>query len=167
MTHQNRETFLYKGAELENYCKPLRASPKLPDFLPLGSLCWLGNNGTWSIKHKKLYLVDIHTQINHASELDTNQYFRFDIKNDDFFYETAYEPIPVKAILKNLYCEAGEDGLLASWFTGNVNLGLDEISFEGMHNKHEKYLSMSFELGICMKERFLTHDESHSQKFLG
>ena len=166
MTHQNRETFIYKVEELESLHQPLRMPPKLPDFLSLGSLCWVGYNGTWSIKHKNLYLVDIHTKINHASELDTNQYFRFDIKNDDFFYETAYEPIPVKAILKNLYCEAGEDGLLASWFTGNVNLGLDEISFEGIHNIHEKYLSMSFEHGICIKERVLTHGEMHSHKLL-
>ena len=161
MTHQNRETFLYKGAELENYCKALRASPKLPDFLPLGSLCWLGNNGTWSIKHKNLYLVDIHTQINHASELDTNQYFRFDFKNDDFFYETAYEPIPVKVILQKLYYEATEDGLQASWFTGNINLGLDEITFDSTHNKYEQYLSLRFENGVLAEERVLTYDEAY------
>jgi len=166
MTHQNRETFFYKGAELENYCKPLRASPKLPDFLPLGSLCWLGYNGTWSIKNRKLYLVDIYTHINHASGLNTNACLHFDFKNDDFFYETVNEPIPVKAILKNLYCEANEDGLLARWFTGSINFGLDEITFEGMHNRHEKYLSMGFEHGICVKERVLTHDEMHSHILL-
>ncbi len=156
MTHQNRETFFYKGEELE---KPLRAPPKLPDFLPLGSLCWLGNNGTWSIKHKKLYLVDIHTNINHAIEFHTKQCLRFEFKNDDFFYETMHEPIPVKVILQNLYYEATEDGLQANWFTGNINLGLDEITFDGTHNKYEKYLSLHFTKGILTSEQVFTYDE--------
>ena len=161
MTHQNRETFFYKGEELQSYHQPLRSHPNLPKFLPLGSFCWRGYNGTWSIKNGKLYLVDLYAHIPHISNIDEIQQLRYDPERDDFYYEVKREPVAVKATLEDVFPEASEDGLFADWFTGAINFPQGEIIFRGMNNKYEQYLSLNFTMGIFTSEQVLTYDEAY------
>jgi hypothetical protein len=162
LTHQNRETFIHKGEELQSHSQPLRSHPNLPEFLPLGSFCWRGYNGTWSIKNEKLYLVDLYAHIPHPTEVNIKQCLRYDLERDDFYYETVHEPVAVKATLKDVFPEAGKDGLSADWFTGNINFGQGDITLRGMHNRYDKYLSLRFENGVLAEERVLTYDEAYA-----
>ncbi len=161
MTHQNRETFIHKDEELQSYSQPLRSHPNLPKFLPLGSFCWRGYNGTWSIKNQKLYLVDLYAHIPHPTEVNIKQCLRYDLERDDFYNDTVHEPVAVKATLKDVFPEAGEDGLFAAWFTGYINFGQGDITLRGMHNRYEKYLSLGFKNGVLTEEFFLTHEEAY------
>jgi hypothetical protein len=161
LTHQNRETFFYKGEELPSYNQPLRSHPNLPKFLPLGSFCWRGYNGTWSIKNGKLYLIHLYAHIKHPTEVNIKQCLRYDLERDDFYYETLQAPVAVKATLKDVFPEAGEDGLLAEWFTGNINFGQGDITLRGMHNRYDKYLSLRFDNGVLVAEQVLTYDEAY------
>jgi hypothetical protein len=164
LTHQNRETFIHKDEELQSYSQPLRSHPNLPKFLPLGSFCWRGYNGTWSIKNQKLYLVDLYAHIPHPTEVNIKQCLRYDLERDDFYYETVHEPVAVKATLKEVFPEAGQDGLFADWFTGNINFGQGDITLRGMHNRYEKYLSLHFDSGFLVSEQVLTYDEAYPQE---
>jgi hypothetical protein len=166
LTHQNRETFIYKGEELQSYNQPLRSHPNLPEFLPPGSFCWRGYNGTWNIENGKLYLVDLYAHVAHPTEVNIKQRLRYDLERDDFFYETVHEPVAVKATLKDVFPEVGEDGLLADWFTGNINFGQGDITLRGIHNRYEEYLSLRFENGVLAEERVLTYDEVYPSEEL-
>jgi hypothetical protein len=162
LTHQNRETFFYKGEELQSYNQPLRSHPNLPEFLPLGSFCWRGYNGTWNIKNGKLYLIDLYAHVKHPTEVNIKQCLRYNHEQHDFYYETVHEPVAVKATLKDVFPEAGKDGLSADWFTGNINFGQGDITLRGMHNRYDKYLSLRFENGVLAEERVLTYDEAYA-----
>ncbi len=70
--------------------------------------------------------------------------------------------VDLKVYLENLVSDASEDGFLfADWFTGNINFGQGDITLRGMHNRFEKYLSLRFDNGVLMEERFLTHEEAY------
>lgn len=161
MTHQNSETFTHGGVELESYNQPLRSHPNLPKFLPLGSFCRRGYNGTWSIKNGKLYLVGLYAHVKHPTEVNIQQYLRYDLKRDDFYYETVHEPVAVKATLKDVFPKSTENGLFADWFTGKINFGQGDIILRGMNNRFEKYLSLRFVNGVLVEERVLTHHEAY------
>jgi hypothetical protein len=161
LTHQNSETFIHKDEELQSYNQPLRSHPNLPEFLPLGSFCRRGYNGTWSIKNGKLYLVDLYAHVKHPTEVNIRQCLRYNLELDDFYYETVHEPVALKATLKDVFPEVGKDGLLADWFSGNINFGQGDIMLRGMHNRYDKYLSLRFENGALVDERVLTYDEAH------
>jgi len=161
LTHQNSEAFIHKGKKLYSYNQPLRSHPHLPKFLPLGSFCWRGYNCTWSIKNGKLYLIDLYAHIPHPTEVNIKQCLRYDLERDDFYNETVHEPVAVKATLKDVFPEAGEDGLFADWFTGNINFGQGDTLLRGMNNRFEKYLSLRFKNGVLTEERFLTHEEAY------
>jgi hypothetical protein len=159
LTHQNRETFIHEGKKLYSYNQPLRSHPHLPKFLPLGSFCWRGYNGTWNINDRKLYLVDLYAHVAQPTEVNIKQCLRYDLERDDFFYETVHEPVAVKATLKDVFPKAGEDGLFADWFTGNINFGQGDITLRGMNNRFEEYLSLRFDNGVLAEERVLTYEE--------
>lgn len=161
MTHQNRETFIHKGEELQSYSQPLRSHPNLPEFLPLGSFCWRGYNGTWRIENEKLYLIDLYAHVKHPTKVNIKQCSRYDLERDDFFYETVHEPVAVKATLRDVFPKAREDGLFADWFTGNINFGQGNITLRGINNRFEEYLSLRFENGVLVEERVLTYDEAY------
>ena len=123
MTLQTSEVYFYNGEELYSYETPLAYHPKKPKFEPLGSFCWRGYRGTWSIRDGKLYLVDLYAHIPHIKETQETQFLKYDFVRRDFYYEIKREPLAVTAHLEDVFPEVEDGGRLGNLIVLEFQLG--------------------------------------------
>jgi hypothetical protein len=157
LTLQTREIFLYKGVELRSYDTPLSNHPTEHKFLPLGSFCWRGYQGTWRINDKKLYLINLHAQIQAPGKTTLIKKLRYDSFLGRFYYEAKHEPIAIMASLKDIFPESNTKEVFAEWFTGSVRFGLGKIIHQGVNLTHSKYLLLRFKNGVLISENYSKH----------
>ena len=164
MTLQARETFYYNGDELGSFDTPLSTHPKPPKFEPLGSFCWRGYRGTWSIRDRRLYLVDLYAHIKKLKGIPNYRYIRYDRRRKDIYYEIHIEPTCQPVYIEDVFPKMKDGKLFAYWFSGDVIFGLGEVTGHGMTCSYKKYLSLTFEHGVLVKEQIRPHAEIYPPK---
>jgi len=159
LTLQSREVYFYNGEELYSYDTPLAYHPKKPKFEPLGSFCWRGYQGTWSIRDGKLYLVDLYAHKQKIQAIPNYRYVAYDRRRKDLYYEIHLHPTTQDVYIEDVFPKMKDGKVFAYWFTGYINFGRSDVIGRGMTTSYKKYLSLRFENGILVEEKVRDHDE--------
>jgi len=159
MTFQTSEQFLYQGKKLLSNNCPLAMHPHTPEFLTVTSMCRRGYNGTWRIKDDQLFLIKLDAYIKHPTAVHGRSVLNLDDESDDFCFKIVDEPMAVNANLIDVFPEAKDGQLFADWFSGDINFGQGKGEDQGMASAYPKYLTLSFEKGILIKEIVRTYEE--------
>lgn len=152
MTFQTSEKFLYQGKQLFSKDQPLASHPHAPEFLAVTSMCWRGYNGSWSIQKKKLFLIRLEAYIKHPTALRERRVINLKGEADEFSFDIVWEPMAMKANLKEIFPQTVHKKLFADWFTGEINFGLGDVIGQGMKNTYKSYQTLRFEKGELINE---------------
>ena len=127
MTAQMHEIIFYEGKEygmatepLKHYLESLKNRPLIEPNL---SSCWRGYTGTWEVKGKRLYLVDL--QVSRGYKDDEGMDYIF----------------------------PGQQEVFAGWFSGRILIPhgkLLKYIHMGYESIYEKELYLDFENGILV-----------------
>ena len=155
MTTQSTETIIFNGKELDTYTLPLNEYPNLPKFCSITSLNRRGYCGTWEVRNNQLFLVKLFGHIAHPTKFETTYHSRYNFDTEEFEQFAKENPIPIEIDIKYLFPDTPSDGVLADWFTGDININQGEMIFRGYNNSYEKYLKLSFENGKLINEKII------------
>ena len=127
MTAQMHEIIFYEGEEYGMATEPLKPYLekiiKKPLIWPTSSACWRGYIGTWEVRDKKLYLVDLFVSIGYEDD-----------ERMDYIFP-------------------GQQEVFAGWFSGRIRIPhgkLLKYVHMGYESIYEKELYLDFENGILV-----------------
>ena len=164
MTTQSPETIILDGQKRITYNLPLDTYTPLPKFYAMTSVLWRGYRGTWEVRNKELYLLNLFGTIEHPIDTETTYHTRFNFETNEFEPFAKTKPKHLEIDIKNVFPDAPRDGVFASWFSGEINIPQGEIILRGLNNKYEDYLTLSFKNGILESQVVRSYTEVFSKK---